>query len=466
MPIPVIIDTDPGVDDVVALLYALTCPELEILAIIISFGNTDVDSSYNNILKLYDTLARHFERFPADRARFPGFAARPFLARGAHAPLEGELHSAQYFHGRDGLGDISTRYPDIRTGDGLAHVRPTDTPGHELALELLRKHARRTVTYIALGPLTNLALMLRRDRATCRARVGGVVIMGGALDVPGNTSPVAEFNFFADPYAVKEVLIDAETALPPDRVLLLPLDITTPHELSFPLYAARVDPAFGVPVPVPIPVPDPDTPGELGMGRHNLKPPPRPPLTHFTSAFFERTREVMLEFGKDAMELHDVVAVWCAVQNPPRPDDNDDNGHAAPTLALALQDGWEARYRLFQIERTGELTRGMLVVDRRDEITEAAVAAATAATTVVPLPLTASPDSEKRFRAGDNRAEVQAALDRAVHDIPAPVQVELDVPRVNLNPPRGVACIVRTPGADTLVSSMLANIWGEQRRLL
>ncbi|KAL5485095.1 hypothetical protein ACEPAI_7737 [Sanghuangporus weigelae] len=413
MPIPVIIDTDPGVDDSVALLYALTCPELEILAIVVSFGNTDVESSYDNVLKLYNVLAVHFDSFPEDKKRFPNFNSRPFLARGASGPLEGDLHSAQYFHGRDGLGDISKRYPDIQPGKGAEFLQISDTPGHELVIQLIASRPARSVTYIALGPLTNLALVARQRPDLCHGQLGRIVVMGGALDVPGNTSPVAEFNFFADPYAVKELLIDG--GLPLERFLLLPLDITTPHELRFPFYTRTVDSAFGI-------------------GKRS-RADEKSPLVHFTSAFLERTREVMREFGKDAMELHDVVAVWCAVQNPPQ---EVEDPHGVPVL----QPGWKAHRRLFEVERTGELTRGMLVVDRRDEVTEDFF----------------DDIEERRFKSGDNRSAVQAQLDRQLHDLPAPVQVELDAPP-HIHP-KGVACIVETPGSDALVSSLLSRIWG------
>ena len=184
--------------------------------------------------------------------------------------------------------------------------------------------------------------MMRSDGDLVRSKIGRIVCMGGALDVPGNTSPVAEcmqffhltnlivngtpqVNFFADPYAVKELLMPSEphTGLPLDRFILLPLDITTPHDLPFPFYREKVDPAFNS-----------TTAPSVGTSK--------PPLTHFTSSFLERTREVMLEFGKDAMELHDIVAVWCAIENPPLVQDAD-----ADTLAL----GWKARRRIFEIER-------------------------------------------------------------------------------------------------------------------
>jgi len=103
---------------------------------------------------------------------------------------------------------------------------------------------------------------------------------------------------------------------------MLPLDITTPHELSFPLYRDIVDPTFS----------DTSTPS---------RPFNKTPLVHFTSSFLEKTRENMLQFGKDGMELHDIVAVWCAIENPPFQD------HEAMTSA----NGWKAHARIFDIER-------------------------------------------------------------------------------------------------------------------
>jgi hypothetical protein len=110
--------------------------------------------------------------------------------------------------------------------------------------------------------------------------------------------------------------------LPLNRFVLLPLDITTPHELPFAEYKRNVDPAFHN--------------SSLPSISHN-----KSPLIHFTSSFLERTRDVMLKYGKDAMELHDIVAVWCAIENPPFLD-------AAP---MALAPGWQGCKRIFDIER-------------------------------------------------------------------------------------------------------------------
>ncbi|KZT11005.1 nucleoside hydrolase [Laetiporus sulphureus 93-53] len=427
MRIPVIIDTDPGVDDTLAILLALASPELEVLAIIISFGNTDIESSYLNILKLYKAIAKHLEQHPEDHARFPGYSSstKIILAKGADHPLKGDLHSAQYFHGRDGLTDITHRHPDLDIKDipqTHSYLHFANKTGVEVAAELIASRPTRSVTYLVLGPMTNLAQLMRRHGDVIRSRIGRIVCMGGALDVPGNTSPVAEFNFFADPYAVRELLTPTspEMGLPLERFLLLPLDLTTPHELPFPYYRDKVDAAF-----------------------ESTKKPSRsqdkPPLVHFTSAFLERTREIMIEFGKDAMELHDIVALWCAIENLPSPDDA---VGAIPTL----QPGWRATKRKFEVERVGELTRGMLVVDRRDD--------------------------PGAYAPGVNRAEVQAELDRHhFHHtgdyestaVPAQVEVERSDQTEPLpDNPAGIACVVETPGSRALVKLMMERIWGTQ----
>ena len=226
----------------------------------------------------------------------------------------------------------------------------------DLSLDIIRAHPPRSVTYIALGPLTNLARMMRLDAACVRERIGRIVAMGGAFEAPGNVTPVAEcrcsyvskisflfaaVNFYADPFAVRELLYPSEPSkgLPLDRFILLPLDLTTDHELPFSEYRKWVDPAFS----------DTLSPSESDA---------KSPLTHFTSSFLERTAEVpttfrfphslanrlilqvMRGFGVDAVQLHDPITVWCAICNPPMIDN-----------ASLLRDGWVARKRKFQIER-------------------------------------------------------------------------------------------------------------------
>lgn len=105
---------------------------------------------------------------------------------------------------------------------------------------------------------------------------------------------------------------------------MVPLDLTTPHELPFPVYKQAVDPAFESASGAP-------SNGSI-----------KPPIVHFTSAFLERTREVMQSYGKDAMELHDIVAIWCAMENPSFPDSKFDGPCLIP--------GWHALRRTFGIE--------------------------------------------------------------------------------------------------------------------
>ena len=163
--------------------------------------------SYNNILKVYGVLDRHVKAVPADAERFPAFAKagkKPVIVKGASAPLYSQdIHTAKYFHGEDGLGDIIRKYSKeipLPTHSELSHlldIRSSEQPGYKTILELLEAEDDDSIIYIALGPLTNLALTLKENEALFKRKVKLVSIMGGALDVPGNTSPNAEFNFYA-----------------------------------------------------------------------------------------------------------------------------------------------------------------------------------------------------------------------------------------------------------------------------
>lgn len=106
MGVPTIIDCDPGVDDVLGLLLALSSPSIELIALYSQFGNTDASAATNNILKMYGVIDRHCRQFPQDKARFPAIfadnATRPLVIKGAEHPIEGAFHTAAYFHGRDG----------------------------------------------------------------------------------------------------------------------------------------------------------------------------------------------------------------------------------------------------------------------------------------------------------------------------------------------------------------------------
>ena len=192
---PVLIDTDPGVDDALALLQAWGTPSLEVEVITTVAGNVPVAAGTLNVFRLL-----------ALRQPQPV----PVVGQGAAAPLARALRTATRHHGEDGLGDL----------DDWPAVHPTLAPegAVELILETARRHGPR-LTLIALGPLTNVALAVAADAAAIR-RVGRVVVMGGAVDVPGNVTPDAEFNIHVDPDAAAAV-VAAGLALD-----LVPLDAT------------------------------------------------------------------------------------------------------------------------------------------------------------------------------------------------------------------------------------------------
>ena len=192
---PVLIDTDPGVDDALALLQAWGTPSLSVDVITTVAGNVPVTAGTLNVFRL---LALRDPR-PA-----------PVVGQGAAAPLARPLVTATYHHGEDGLGDLDDWPP--------AHPTLAPAGGVALMLAAARRHGPR-LTLIALGPLTNVALAVEADAVAMRA-VGRVVVMGGAVDVAGNITPDAEFNMHVDPDAARRVV---EGGLQLD---LVPLDAT------------------------------------------------------------------------------------------------------------------------------------------------------------------------------------------------------------------------------------------------
>ena len=204
LPHPVLIDTDPGIDDALALFLAWGTPALRVEAITTVAGNVGVDLATANVARLLAAA---------------GPTHRPRVAQGAAAPLQGSLTTAAHVHGDDGLGNVTR----LRDADGAPRypIPPLDLEtrdGVDLILETVDRFGEDLMV-VALGPLTNLALALRRDGDRLR-RVGRIVVMGGAVSVPGNVTPAAEFNFYVDPEAAAAVLA---AGLPLD---LVPLDVT------------------------------------------------------------------------------------------------------------------------------------------------------------------------------------------------------------------------------------------------
>ncbi|KAF8604149.1 nucleoside hydrolase [Ceratobasidium sp. AG-I] len=336
MPKPkIIFDTDPGVDDVLALLLLLASDDAELALITINFGNTDLPHAYKNVLKVYHIVSNHLQLHPNDQSRFPGFTSRPTLCYGASGPLSGNLHMAEYFHGPDGLSDITTTHPEWNVQDAATIsklINESEVSAEDAIIDMLLQEPDDSVTVIAVGPLTNIArAWMKNPEALQRAR--RIVVMGGALDVPGNTSATAEFNFFADPKAVTFVMDAAKS----ERInlVLAPLDLTTSHAVPFshlihPLLASG--PLLSGP--------------DLSIAMT--------PLRAFTSVILHRVRRVSRELGiPDAFAMHDPLAVWVAL------------AHAGVPRGAPLITGWGIEKRDFVIECLGHYTKGMCVVDRR-----------------------------------------------------------------------------------------------------
>lgn len=171
--IPLLIDTDPGVDDALALLMAFDDPSHEVVGLTIAAGNVGLDQTVANALKLCEVAGIDVPVFP-----------------GADRPLLHPAEDAGYVHGRDGFGDTGYA-PAARSAD--------DEHAALAILRLSHAHAGRLLL-VALGPLTNLALALRLD-PTLPQRIARVVVMGGAVTGRGNVTALAEFNIAFDPEA-------------------------------------------------------------------------------------------------------------------------------------------------------------------------------------------------------------------------------------------------------------------------
>lgn len=192
MPTPVLIDTDMGVDDAVAITLALAAAPVHVVGLVSVAGNVDLDQATTNIGRLLSSV----------RPERP-----PRVGRGLGQDAT-DLIDARWLFGQDGLGQADLPAPG---GGDVADFR-------EVYRELLDRHAGELVI-VAIGPLTNLAALHREDPDLLR-RAGRIVIMGGAVFSSGNVHGVAEFNFYRDPEAAASIL---SAGLP---CTVVPLDAT------------------------------------------------------------------------------------------------------------------------------------------------------------------------------------------------------------------------------------------------
>ena len=285
-PRPVIVDTDPGIDDALALVLALRSRELRVELVTTVAGNVGLRAATDNARRLLALLE-------------PGESPR--LVAGASRPLRGRLITATEVHGDDGLAGLSR----LRDSGGrlLFPASRGPLPAREDAAQAIVAKAhehREALTIVALGPLTNLARALDVDASAMRA-AGRLVVMGGAVEAPGNVTAAAEFNFHVDPEAADRVLTSGM------RVTLVGLDVTRQVCLRWPVVRDALR--------------DNESPLARAI-RHMMRP---------------------IDSNDGGRFLHDPLAMALAVD---------------PTLA-------RTRALPVRVETKGEHTRGMSIADRR-----------------------------------------------------------------------------------------------------
>jgi inosine-uridine nucleoside N-ribohydrolase len=192
VPVPVILDMDPGHDDAVALMLACGAPELEVRAVTTVAGNVALNKTTRNALRILSLIGH--EGVP--------------VGAGAEAPLARPLHTAENIHGESGLDGPEWDEPSFDTdGRGAA----------QLMADIVEASAE-PVMLIPTGPLTNVATFLE-EHSHLKGNVDQIVLMGGSMGL-GNTTPAAEFNVYVDPEAARAVF---ESGLP---VTMVGLDVT------------------------------------------------------------------------------------------------------------------------------------------------------------------------------------------------------------------------------------------------
>ncbi|PHP68726.1 nucleoside hydrolase [Zhengella mangrovi] len=213
-PQKIIIDTDPGQDDAVAILLALASPELDVLGICAVAGNVPLHLTEKNARKICELAGKPEAR----------------VYRGAVRPLLRTLVTAEEVHGKTGLD-----------GPELPEPAMALQPGHavDFIIDTLMHEEPDTVTLCTLGPLTNVALALNREPRIA-PRIRRIVMMGGGYFEQGNVTPSAEFNIYVDPHAADVVFRSGID------IVMMPLDVT--HKAL--TTRARVDAIRAIATPV------------------------------------------------------------------------------------------------------------------------------------------------------------------------------------------------------------------------
>ncbi|VBB82998.1 Conserved hypothetical protein [Yarrowia lipolytica] len=339
MPRSLIIDTDPGVDDALAISLALNSPECDLKLISLCFGNCDTNASLRNVETLFSVFER--ERVWREQQGLPSkhhVNQKPIVAVGMDTALDGTRLDATYFHGDDGLGNVHTKMPEFTSTDknGPGYTF-SDKPSYQVILDLLREEPDKSVTIAAIGPLMNIARAAQIDPDTF-SRVKEIVHMGGALKVPGNVTPRAEFNCYSDPLAAAVVYSFSATeqpcvTLPPRKefhvtlprpvpVTIFPLDITMEHNLYENQFFTAVS-------------------DRAAAGS---------PLTVWSSVWLQSTFDTFRRLNVDCSDvhinMHDPLATWYAICG-------DEHG------------AWESHDQDVRVETEGQWSRGVTIEDDR-----------------------------------------------------------------------------------------------------
>jgi purine nucleosidase len=275
---PFLIDTDTASDDAVALIMALRAPQVQVLAITTVAGNVNVQQASRNALYTAELCDSNVPVFP-----------------GAEKPLQRAHVSAEWFHGRDGLGDHGYAAP---------RRAPEKQGAVDALIETIESHPG--LVLVTLGPLTNVALALRRKPGMA-AKVSRCVVMGGAPCCEGNVTPAAEYNLWCDPEAARIVLRSG-----------LPIELVGWHLCRG---EAMLNPT--------------DIQQVLSFGT---------PVAKFAITCNSRAQEAILkQTGEHGISLPDPVAMAVAID---------------PSIVTSQS------AHFVDVETESELTRGMTVVDR------------------------------------------------------------------------------------------------------
>ncbi|KAF1964927.1 nucleoside hydrolase [Bimuria novae-zelandiae CBS 107.79] len=360
----IIIDTDPGVDDVLAMLLALSAKkeELEVVMLSLTFGNVEVQNCLRNVVTLFHYIEKEMA-WRRENGREEGFEAlvarKPIVAVGAEEPLAEHMMVADFFHGVDGLGGIHHSHPHMSPAETwkslfkptpeplnaeeaaeLEKVKqahslftPSLKPAHEEMLKLLRDNEPDTITIVAIGPLTNLAIAAATDPEAF-LRVKEVVVMGGAVNWPGNppnlallsspaltSLPITPFSLTKQPPTPLRHALNHRNQMTP--VKLFPLDITEQHLLPRTLFNSYI------------------TSPSLTSS------PLKSWVELFLLSTFRKIASLDTHLNPETigLQLHDPLPIWYAL--------------------CARDPKWDFVTEDLRVETSGQWTRGCCVVDRR-----------------------------------------------------------------------------------------------------